>query len=332
MKPSYSASGLVVAALLLFGGGQAGNAQSQIEQVTVGTQHEALFGVDFDGKVGYAVGAPGRILKSTDGGRNWQPVEHDKTQAALLDVSVEAGNLIIGGQMGLVFRRTEGGQWTRFQSENKRRLLAVDQNADGLAVAVGQFGTVLLSRDAGETWTSVAPDWTEGYHELGNEPQLYDVIVGPDGTITLAGEFGYVIQSEDQGETWSLQRRGDESLNAVLLARDGTGYGVGQGGLVLKTTDGGASWNRLDASTDGNLLSVATLGDDDQKILISGIRIMLLSDDGGQSWSHITAGDIPLTWYQDVSSAGPGQPPLAVGHTSRIIQIQHKALSANVGE
>ena len=65
-----------------------------------------------DAKVAAVVGDNGQILRSDDGGNNWQPVAH----------------------------------------KGHDDLLAAACNAGGVLAAVGQKGTLLLSHDAGKTW------------------------------------------------------------------------------------------------------------------------------------------------------------------------------------
>lgn len=300
---------------------------ANIDPVRVGTPHEALFAVDFDGDIGYAVGAVGTVLRSGDGGVTWQPVAQNKTKLALLDISVQGDHLIAVSQLGAIVVRRGDGAWELVDTGSPMRLLAVDHNAQGKAVAVGQFGTIMVSKDGGSSWQQVAPDWTQ-YSEMGFAPQLYDVILNDQGAITAVGEFGYVIRSEDLGETWKLVREGGElvpTLNGVYIKPGGLGYAVGQVGTILKTTDWGRSWSEVSLANlagppvESNLLSVTILADG--RVLVSGIRAMLVGSPDGRRWKQIQAGDISTTWYVDVSAAGSGKPPIAVGHSGKIIQV-----------
>lgn len=300
---------------------------ADIAALRVGTPHEAFFAVDFDGETGYIVGAAGTVLRSTDGGVTWARVKQKKTQLALLDISVEGDDLVAVGQLGKILVRSGEAPWQLVDTGTPMRLLAVDENASGAAVAVGQFGTILVSTDEGKSWKPVAPDWTR-YSEMGFAPQLYDVTLDDAGVTTVVGEFGYVLRSTDLGKTWKLVRKGGElvpTLNGMVLQPGGLGYAVGQVGTVLKTTDGGLTWSKVSLANvagppvESNLLSVAIL--DDGRVLISGIRAMLIGSPDGSRWQQLTAGDISISWYVDVSPAGGDQPPIAVGHSGKIIQI-----------
>lgn len=294
-----------------------------INPVVVGTPHEAYFAVDFDGATGYVVGAGGAVMKTTDGGVTWVPVKQDKTRLALMDISVEGEHLIATAQLGQILVRRGDGEWKKIETGSPMRLLAVDHNASGKGIVVGQFGTIMVTEDGGASWQPVTPPWDE-WSELGFGAQLYDVTLDDSGQITVVGEFGYVLRSHDMGKTWTLAHEGEATLNGMVLEPGGSvGYAVGQVGTVLKTTDGGKSWTKLDLGfkehiTD-NLLSVDVLDNGD--VIVVGIRSMLIGSNNGSTWQKIKAGDIQTTWYVDVAAAGKGEPPVAVGHTGKIIQV-----------
>lgn len=292
---------------------------NEVHVVQQGTQQDAYFAGDFHGSIGYVVGARGSVLRTDDSGLSWEPVGQDETALALMDVSLVADRIMAVGQLGTVLVRSERNGWRLTQVDSGMRLLAVHQNKRDEAAIVGQFGTVLVSRDAGNTWQEVSPDWAE-YNDLGLEPNLYDVFLDDEGIMTVVGEFGYVLRSADLGESWQLLHEGEETLNALALNDRGVGLAVGQSGLVLKSEDDGTTWERAASPTQEILLGVTFL-EGGKNALITGIRTMLISRDEGSSWSSIDSADIRSEWYQDVVATGSGAPPVAVGHSGRIIQI-----------
>ncbi|HET9692757.1 MAG TPA: hypothetical protein VFP48_00100 [Steroidobacteraceae bacterium] len=306
----------IFAALACVGAGGGG-----IETVVSGTAHQALFAVAFAGEQGLAVGAAGQVLATSDGGRTWQKQLKPVTTRALLGVAMAGDRAIAVGQSGTVLVRGVDGQWSLVASGTEERLLAVDVDPQGVAVAVGGFGKILLSRDGGSSWTSIAPSWMDGgYTDQGLEPHLYAVDLAADGSITCAGEFGLILRSVDAGQSWAVLARGTDSLFSLELRDDGMGYAVGQGGTILRTTDRGATWSEVASTSESNLLGVASSADG--RVVVTAMRDMLVSDDG-LAWRRVSGGDFALAWYTGVATRGSGASAaaLVVGHSGRIVRI-----------
>lgn len=288
-----------------------------IHDVTTGTAHRDLYGLDFsdDGASGVAVGDRGSLVWSSDGGKSWQRQDM-ATDMALFDVALSGKRELVVGQMGLVRYRDGEGEWQNADSGTEERLLGVDLNADGLAVAVGTFGTMLRSTDGGATWTPV--DFNLADHiEDGYQPHVNDVHVSADGTVTAVGEFALIVRSTDGGQTWSIVHQDEVSLFGLEIRDDGVGFAVGQEGLVLRTDDAGETWRALDTGIYANLLGVASTADG--TVVVPGMRHMVISRDGGQTWQQLENGDVDRNWYIDAVASGAGT--FAVGHTGRVIRI-----------
>ena len=151
---------------------------------------------------------------------------------------------------------------------------------DGVAVAAGEFGTILRSKDGGATWEPKVLDWAS-YRDDGYEPHIYSVDVQDNGRIVLGAEFAYVLVSEDGGETFTLTNKGEKSIFAMHLLPNGTGYAAGQEGLVMKTTDNGSTWTALNSGSNANLFGLWASAQGE--IVATGMRALLRSSDGGRS-------------------------------------------------
>lgn len=303
----------------------ASGSPASLQPVVTGTAHQALFSIAFRGDLGVAVGAGGQLMESHDAGKSWKVVTPVLTPLALLGVGMAPGHAIIVGQVGMVFVMSDDGQWQKMDSGTKHRLFNVAVKSDGVAVAVGAYGTILRSTDGGKTWTSIAPSWT-GYTKYGDQPHLYAVNVDDSGTITVAGELGLILRSSDAGKTWQTLHKGNEetsegvsSLFAMQLNPDGTGYVVGQNGTILHTSDHGDTWTQLDSGTQSILLGVHA--DGAGNVIATGMHDMLISRDRGKTWRHIVGQQVTSSWLEGVTSPGPGQAPLAVGEAGRVVRI-----------
>lgn len=292
--------------------------EGPLQAVLTGTVHQALFALDFSDKLGVAVGAGGEIQESGDRGASWKPAQAP-TQLALLGVAVAGDKALAVGQSGLVLARGADGKWAEAKSGSKQRLLGVELNAAGRAVAVGAFGTVLMSDDAGGSWRSAAPNWPD-FAPDGMEPHVYAAHVAADGTVTIAGEFSLILRSSDGGTTWTQLNKGDASLFALHLREDGVGYAVGQSGVILRTADGGATWEPRTSGSGALLLGVHAT--DDGKVLVTAMRDMVVSRDGGATFSRVKGGGVSNLWFVGVSQAAAGAPVLAVGQAGQIVRLE----------
>lgn len=283
-----------------------------------GTVHQALFGVAFDGDRGVAVGAMGEIMESADSGKSWTAVSPRPTPLALLGVGVHGSRRIAVGQQGTILLSENAGPWTAMKSGSKERLLAVSVNEKGQAVAVGSFGTILVSGDGGHSWEPRTIDWSKILKDP-VDPHLFDVIVGDNGAVTVVGEYGLILRSSDAGARWTATTNGEASLFGLELRPDGVGYAVGQEGTVLATRDGGARWTRLVTGSQAVLLSVSSAADG--RVVIAGMREMLQSSDNGATWKPRTDQDFATAWYSQLAMPADGG-LVMVGHSGRIVRLQ----------
>jgi photosystem II stability/assembly factor-like uncharacterized protein len=275
---------------------------AQLATVRHGIPHDAIYDIEIMGKQGLAVGAFGTVLQSEDSGESWTPMESG-TQFALLGIGVNGERRIVVGQRGTVLLAGADGKWEAGTSNSEARLMNVSVNAAGLAVAVGEFGTVLRSKDGGQNWEKLTLDWMS-FREDGYEPHLYSVNVDETGRVVLGGEFSYVIVSEDGGDTWTLPNKGEKSIFSMFFMPDGSGYAVGQEGLVMKTPDMGNTWTTVEVGSNANLFGV--WASKHGEVVITGQRALIRSSDGGNTWTPSTDVEIVRNWFQ----------PIAVGESA----------------
>lgn len=292
------------------------SAAPAIDVLVRGTVHQALFAVDFEGQNGVAVGADGEVQSTVDGAKTWTESKLP-TDLALLGVHTDSARTLAVGQAGTIFLRRAGGQWEKVKSETERRLFSVSSNASGLSAAVGEFGALQVSEDGGATWQTISLDWLKIGTEGGAEPHLYGVNVAADGAISVVGEFGLVLRSADRGRTWSVQSKGTASLFAIQILEDGKGFAVGQDGYALKTRDHGLTWVGLDIGSRAILNGVHAAPDG--QVVVTAMRELLVSKDGGDTWTAVNNPEVTTAWFVGVGASGPNV--VAVGQAGRIIRV-----------
>jgi len=297
-----------------------------LKDVVSGTAHEALMSVAFDRQAGVAVGAAGEIKTTTDGGKSWTQ-EPAPSPLSLLGVDIRNGLTVAVGQMGLIVTRDGGAGWQKKDSGTTERLFSVALSSKGDAVAVGSFGTVIMSTDRGATWHSIAPDWGSLVKDQGDQfmPHIYAAQIDENGVITIAGELGSILRSQDMGKSWTFLHRGDvanekevESLFALDIRPDGVAYAVGQNGLILRSKDGGRSWLNANSNIQSNLLAIHS--STDGVIVVTGMYSMLVSKDDGNTWAIVSDPAVASSWYAGVARPDGGS-NYVVGKAGSIVKV-----------
>ncbi|MGB5511662.1 MAG: YCF48-related protein [Woeseiaceae bacterium] len=185
-------------------------------------------------KDGYALGAYGVFLHTSDGGATWR-LESDRLENPdkyhLYDMTRNAaGTLLVAGEAGTLLRSLDRGQtWQRPESPYTGSFFGTVAAADGSLLVFGLKGNVFRSVDDGATWSVVA---------TGDQRTLLGGMVQSDGTIVLVGSAGAVLLSNDHGSSFStLPTTGNRVYSSVAEAADGKLLLVGFGGISLLASD-----------------------------------------------------------------------------------------------
>ncbi len=195
-------------------------------------------------------------------------------------------------------------------------------------VAVGDFGIVLLSDDAGRNWrqaksvpvrsmltaVSFVDDrrgWAVGHggvvlatldggenwsmmHSAGADVSLLSVWFGDAAHGIAVGAFGFAMETRDGGRTWKRIPVGqgedaDRHLNAIFAGNDQTLYLAAEAGTVFVSRDRGQSWSASRLPYNGSMWGGIALRDG--PVLVWGMRgHVLRSDDAGRSWTEVATG------------------------------------------
>lgn len=146
----------------------------------------------------FIVGEQGSLFRSADGGQHWETM-HSSYGGSLFGVvaTAQASTLLVYGLRGNLLRSTDFGEtWQAVplpgpQGPLRFGLAGASLLADGSLVVVGNGGTVLRSRDDGQTFT------------LFNRPDrlaLSAVTAADAGHLVLAGQGGVHLADDDGAE------------------------------------------------------------------------------------------------------------------------------------
>ncbi len=280
-----------------------------------------------DAQQGWAVGAFGAILRTTDGGRSWQ-AQRGGTGEPLYGVDfVDRRHGWAVGRAGLIVHTDDGGEtWQRQDSGVAKHLFSVDFADARTGIATGDWGVVITTGDGGRTWHD---------HSLTDDVVLNDVAMVDQALAWSVGERGTVLVTRDGGRTWSAQQSGvDKTLFGVTFIDARRGWVVGIDGLILHTEDGGETWQRLHGSSEPraleqvgfgmaydnpSLYAVQVVGD--LGIAVGELGAVLVSADGGHTWTRQPSrGRGEPRWYRDVALVA-GAHGAIVGANGRLRRV-----------
>lgn len=245
----------------------------------------ASFGIHVHGKVGYAVGAGGAIVKTINGGESWDTLPRP-TLADLNSVWFQDSyNGFVVGDSGFIFRTGDGGQsWQRISAGTTNGLNSILFLGKDIAFLGGNTGMIARSSDGGNSWDASYPKNSRAIYSISFSDWANGIAVGAGSY----GSRGSISVTSDSGKTWGVPvQDAAYGLLSVYSIDSKTAVCVGQNGSILRTIDGGKSWNEMSSGTSEYLTSVFFLNP--ASGFVSGDKgIILKTVDGGVHWSSIT--------------------------------------------
>lgn len=157
---------------------------------------------------------------------------------------------------------------------------------------VGGYGTIIHTRDGGNTW--------ERQGTVGEIPNvLLNGVwaVDPNNVWVVGGSdnsYGVILRSSDGGNTWTRQGAGqipDVELGWISAVDNNTAWAVGDQGVILHTRDGGNTWTRQTGGTVPNVGFDGVYAVDARTAwacgaVSAGYGTMLRTTDGGNTWQR----------------------------------------------
>ena len=220
-------------------------------------------------------GHHGGILKSTDGGRQWQPLpvrEDAMGMSAATD-----GSLIIAGH--LVFQGSPDGGTTWAPIAADLPSLDIHSFARSLTDPSRMWaylaeGGVYESRDGGRGWTRVYD---------GHVVNLTAITAGNRDALLGIESLSGVVRSDDGGATWTpIGEPPVAPVTSLTSTPDGQVILVGGVDGLFRSDDAGATWRRVLNSKP--VLALAMAADGSTIAAVDRDTFFYRSDDGGVSW------------------------------------------------
>lgn len=163
---------------------------------------------------GFAVGAFGLILRTSDGGQHWQPwLEHvdNEKRFHLYGMGGRPGQVYLAGEQGLLLRlNASGDRFERVETPYNGTYFGVQLVGANKLLAFGLRGNAFASDDAGLRWQKI---------ETGVDSNLVAAIEA-DGDVLLVSQAGEVLALSPDAKTAKGQQvpAGGDVFAAVALA------------------------------------------------------------------------------------------------------------------
>jgi len=196
-----------------------------------------------DAQTGFAVGAYGIVLRTDDGGENWEDVSDvvDNPDGFHYNsiAEVKGAGLFLAGEMGTMYRSADyGDTWeTLTDSPYDGSWFGVSgTNQNNVVLVWGLRGNMFRSADFGDSWEQVVLK-TQNNNTLG--ATLLGGSVSESGELAVVGAGGVVVISHDDGKTFSVSTRPDRiALASAKVLENGQILLVGQHGVSTAAANG----------------------------------------------------------------------------------------------
>lgn len=177
--------------------------------------------------------------------------------------------------------------WTQLNSNTNIILRSVYFTDPQHGIAVGDFGTIVKTADAGHHWKTIT----------GPTDHLLSVNFIKPSTGWACAVNGKVYQTTDSGSTWNSIITGvPNSLFSIQFINDQMGFAVGENGMILKTIDGGTNWAIKPSGTTEWLFSVYFVNEN-VGWAVGDQQTILKTMDAGETWTtqHFSASSLGVS-------------------------------------
>lgn len=128
-------------------------------------------------------------------------------------------------------------------------LLSITANQNDQLFAVGAYGTMLTSTDAGNTWQLI-----NGRVENFDQFHLNSIITADNGFMYIVGENGIGFSSQDNGQTWQTMALPYDGSIFGITSKNESLVAFGLQGNFMVSKDNGDSWEGANIGISSSLL------------------------------------------------------------------------------
>lgn len=152
-------------------------------------------------------------------------------------------------------------------------------------VAVGKYGSMLITRDGGKTWEQRS--FIDYYF---SDIQFVDENIG--FVLGNKNSRPYILKTTDKGANWQIidVNFPYQGFEGIYFVDSQTGWITGSGKSILKTTDGGLNWfaQAMDFGSGINFNSIFFI-DSQKGWAVGNNGKVFITSDGGNNWFERSA-------------------------------------------
>jgi len=207
----------------------------------------------------YSLGssAPSYLLKTSDGGANWQRIEFNsdrRERIAKIFFNQKGAGAAIGERGAYFLLQDDKKTWKKLPSPVRYLMLDGVFTDDLQGAMVGAGGTIFFTEDAGWSWNkSNVPD--------NSHVKLNSVFFINQKAGWTVGTHGKIYQTINGGKVWREQNSTTaKDLTDVFFNNTAEGWAVGEEGLILHTTTAGNIWTIVEAKAKHRLEKIFFVG------------------------------------------------------------------------
>lgn len=270
-----------------------------------------------DNSVAWICGRYGTILKTTNGGVNWDIIANGVFQSYVHFFSVYALNDQVAfiayhqggiGETTNIFKTTDAGQnWSAVFQQTGGAVIDIRMFTPNTGFMytspLNQYWRFFSTLDGGSSWTQISVFQEQGLVESGHYNSTF--ISGSD--IFFGSNTGFIYHSSDAGYNWSVHATTQTNSYAIWFNNSSDGLAGGESAMEM-TTDGGSSWSIL--TSLGNVDSASGITGTNNDWWISSQDKIYYSNNNRVSW--ITQYTSPSGKYNQMSKARSGNLIIAV--------------------
>jgi len=302
-----------------------------------------LYSVSFpDDLHGWAVGDYGYpiyVLRTTDGGVNWQ-IQTTINNAWGRGVSfVDSLHGWICGPIDTVLKTTDGGStWSKqpMNRGNHGTSICFTDTLRGYMPIDNGNGTIMKTTDGGQTWvlkanggeyvdmldglrgwaaggeiTITSDGWETSTIQYAPPSAINGISIGSATSVWAAGYRRTIVTTSNGGSSWVV----DTSLASVITNYYGVDGHlqltnttvVGDGGAIIRSTNAGATWRVIRNVDIGNTSLInAAFYDSNQGWAVGTYGVITHTTNGGTVWSKQTSGTSSFLWGVDFPNPNIG--------------------------
>ena len=223
-----------------------------------------------DSNVVYGVGYAPILIKTIDGGKNWEKLTPPFNYSIYGASFIDENQGWICGNYGNIYHTRDGGKsWEKQELSQTYGVYAIDFLDSLRGCAVGNLGSIYRTEDGGAHWIDVSVPQ--------KEVLLTVRYFGVDKLFAI-GTGGLLLKSEDCGASWQATiLDSTQILWDIDFLDHQNGITVGSNGRIFLSDDGGDTWQQKKGITSAQCyyLDIDSAG----SIWITGLGVFLNSRD-----------------------------------------------------